>query len=1145
MRLSILFCFLLFVPISAWSEPLFNRCDTPRIPDEAIASLQRDWAEFTQAQSTTQARRAAKNVIRGAESLLEKYPESDDRYHVLGIVFQTQRMLFAMRQTAENQAAMIETAERLMPAPDAYAAHRVEAHMLLLQVKIADETLSPQDQALAIARFADRYRETSAEAKSLMMAASVTFDLGNAILLKALRERLETGFRHDPEVNTFLRQRFALGSDVFLPGTYARGDGKQFSFPIGQVYVVCFWSMQAPLLKEQVAEVKALQERYKGDLKIYSFNLDELRDAGTLALKRMGADWVPLELPGGVNHPVYQSIGGAGDFSVLVIDAHGLARTADTGRDVGALHKRYEAAQRQAQHAPLLRSLCIGDHFVADLLAWENPTVPPEALQAIRACFPPRDNRVGLSLKESRATYERANQLCAQLLEKHPDDQNRWRIHDTQTIALLGLWRLSGEMAYLERAASTAQDSLRIDVPARSRVVPHLSIATHAMVANNEELDDVLSEMIGAAAEDDPLGLVYSSAMLLALEAHSRDTYVQYRDLLLSQASDDPSAWPVSSFLLDISTASVLFEKALPGTHPGPSSIKPEQRRFFREAFKTVHDQPMDFSRGSDQTMHAVVFVDMPADQNAQKFQEAVIAGLVKTAADRPLEDLRIVGLFRSTNHEQLQELLKQQNWAFAAVAVDDTAWDRLSLAYGVVDAQHRPNVLLLHRDGAIGYALSGISPDAARIETVRASMANALREIDLALAEQALATGDFGRVVDRLATSFPLENRRRSRFEPEWLTPSAHRRKLVWAAMQAQDWQRALEAVDINIAIPRQAHSTRNASDQTWCRSCYGPLQPIFIRALLLRQMGDEKQAAEALALIPGLGCERTKDLAPVWKEAERYITSRTDRFNHLRDPKRHLEEYENEIRRNRQDLYQYKLEHDLMMRAEIYEELGRVKEAESDRRYARALAWPFEVTVYDPSHLREAGIRRRELARKHIANQQWQSARDLLTTNIEVHEAEAKRCDAGCKVCGAHVQAFGYRAQTLKELGRDDEAAQSLALASLAKCPLDEVRDQHTYFAVNRMYGGGGGISRINFIHGFMLGENYANPQDRIYRMELAGDLALRATALKQLGEADQADKDLSRANALAYPYGARAALASGGSVARYVDLLSTVGE
>jgi hypothetical protein len=200
--------------------------------------------------------------------------------------------------------------------------------------------------------------------------------------------------------------------------------------------------------------------------------------------------------------------------------------------------------------------------------------------------------------------------------------------------------------------------------------------------------------------------------------------------------------------------------------------------------------------------------------------------------------------------------------------------------------------------------------------------------------------------------------------------------------------------------------------------------------------------------------------------------------------------------------------------------------------------------VRQYHPDLLNPASIGRRKLAQKHLQAAQWKQVMELVNKNIEIHQAEPLRCNSACKICSAQVQSYGFRTKTLKELGRNKEAETSLAMAEDAKCPDQDERETFKCFPVNRMYGGGTGINRLNFIDTVMTGENpYANKIDRQYRLEFAADLSMRAQALEKLGETEKAAADRKRAIALAYPYGPNAIwnINEDELPSRYVDILS----
>ena len=1115
-----------------------------RIPEEAITRLQEISAALETIESTSERRRACKRIVRAAESLLRKHRDSPDRFRALGVIFEAQKAMFSMRQSDEYREALLETAQRLLRAPDGHAELRVEPDMMLLQLRLADERRSADDGALEIARFADRYRDTPAEARSLMMAAESAFDLGNAILLGAFRRTLAARFRDDPLVVAFMRERFATGSEVHLDGEFERANGRAISFPVGRTYVVCFWSLDTPLLKERVAEIASLQKRYKGRFRVFSFNLDEQADAGKGALRRMGLDWVPVRLPDGAANPTYLSVGGANLFSALVVGPHGLASTYSTRHRPAPLHKRYEAAAESPGRLALLRSLSTGEFLLSDTPVPDGAGIPADALHRIRECFPPPPMRHRLTPEKEMDNYRKAEKLCGDVLAKHPDAPGLWVVHNCRTIALLGMWRLLGDSEYLAHAVRSARDALAYDLPPAASTVPHFSLATKRIAAGGADAERILADFIEACGGAKPPPKAHAAALMLSLDAHSRELYAKCRHRLVYDHVYDPSTWRVSSFLLDRSTSTRLFGKAFPGgTYDIDSPRGPD--RSLAVDWPKVGGGRLDTSSRAGGTINALVFMERARDRNAAALQKRVVDHLIRTAGARSRKDLAVTRIFRGNDTNGAADLMARNKWSCEAVCLPEAEWRRCALEIGVFSADLRPNVFLVRPDGTIMLALSGVGADSERAETIAARIDAALREHDLALAEAALERRDYSEYAARLSTSFPLKNRRRSRHEPDWHATSKHRRKLVWAYMKAGDWKSALREVNANIAIHLGKHVTKDPSkrsEHVWCRTCYGPVFGMFIRVRLLQELGREKEAAEALRQAQAVRCPETKDLKGLWAEVEAYMASRREhrRWRHWIDPKRFLADQERSMRAGRQKLFDFGVQHDLMMRSRIHEAMGNAGAAEADRRHAELYEWPFKIREYDLDLTHEATVRRRRLAREHLEAGEWKEAFELADTNIRLHEAEPLRCNGACWICDTQVQNFTWYARTLKGLGRTREAEAALAMAEDARCPPGEARESTKRFPVNRMYGGGSGKNRLRFIEGIMKGEGYADRRAREYRLEFASDLVIRSRALEGLGEAQGAERDRRRATALAYPYGPNSVGIEDALPSRYIDLL-----
>jgi hypothetical protein len=690
------------------------------IPESRLKRLQSKLQEAHALDSTLEQRRAYKNVIRDAEDLVERYRRSPERFKLVAMMFDSQKMLYTIQETEANQEALLGTAETLLEAPDEYASLRVEADMLMLQIKLAASKATPEQSALAIAEFADRYRGTTAEATSLMLAATTTFDLGNDILLEALRKTLAKRFAHEPDVSAFMRERFAAKSDVNLRGIFKRAGGGEMSFPIGRPYIVCFWSQDTPLLDEKIADIKQLQERMKGELPVYSFNLDETSDGGKRALQRLKLDWVPLVLPDGTENAVYRSSGGSNLFATIVIDAYGQgAINVAGGRGHGRtpsvpVSKRYEAATRYPRQSALLRSLCIGDYLIP------SNTPPASAKQVL----PP--GRYRMTVADEMAQYQAIEKACGEYIAENAEADKLWQVHNRQTIAMMTHWRLTGDTGHLARAVKLATATLDLKPPKEGLVVPVLCVTKHALQDPDVKAGVVIDSFIEATGGDEAPGIAHAAALMLSLETHSVDQYLKHREALLVKHANDRQTWPVSSLLLDDATAARLFAGALPGKGENLADAVMDKRPF--TANWTAIDGSKVTLPANDEVVRILLFIEETADSKASDMQKRIVAPLVKTVADRAIKNVELIGVFRG-EAEKATALLKQSKWAFKAVALTDSDWSKATRQYGLFAPDQTPNAIVVHPDGGMMLALTGASPETARHDQYVYRIENAVRD--------------------------------------------------------------------------------------------------------------------------------------------------------------------------------------------------------------------------------------------------------------------------------------------------------------------------------------------------------------------------------------------------------------------------------
>jgi len=1128
------------------------------IPEESIARLQQALAGLDGIESSTARRRACKNVVRRAEKLLEQYPSASNRFSTLGIMFQGQKALFTMSSSEAYREALLQTARKLLEAPDEYADVRLGADVVLQQIALARGNSSAKDRAMAMAKLADRYRDTSAEAESLMIASMITFDTGHVPLLDAFRQTLSTRFGQDPNVSAFLREKFAVTAPIRFGGTFQRADGKSISLQPGRTYIACFWSKDAPLLDRKVAEVKDLQARYKGQFEVFSFNLDELPDGGAGTLKRMGLDWTAMLLPGGADSPTYLSVAGTQLFTTLVVDAYGWASADRIGRPSAALHQKYAAIVENPRHLALMRSLSIGDFLITDpsgpaefrcaaeLKTYSRDTgkykapafkrtsesVPLETLGAIQACFVVPPKRYRLTPDKALQNYQKAEQLCGEAIANCADAPDLWVVHNRRIIALLGLWRLSGDAQYLDRAVASARAALAMKLPQGAGTVPHFCLASNALRRTGAEPAQILASFIEAAGGRNAPGAAVAGALMLALDVHSADLYVKYRDMLLDEYAEDPSTWWVGSFLLNRSCSARLFERALPDKGIDIKTNQ-EARRMLRVNWTTVDGQKIDSPDGANGKINAVVFMSPSGDRNVTALQKRIVDHVVRIAAGRSRKDIDVVGVYLCEDEKALAGLMKRKAWPFKAVCLPEAKWRTLALQTGIFSPDLRPNVYLARPDGSILLALSGVSLDSERADKLTDRIDAALRDYDLQLADKALAAGDIKEYAARLATSHPPKNLRLRRYAPKWPVPNAHRRKLIWAYIQLEDWQSALDTVNKSVS----AHEAPAIRSKRFCGTCARQVVPLLHRANILKQLGRDAEAKAARELVDAAMCPPGCKLEPRSMFPGRRMAAITDLNARLK----YVEDSLKNAIASRPD--HFDLAGDLLMRAEALEHLGQKGKAAGDRKRAEALAWPYPPQKPDARQSEAACAYRRQLARSYTRQKQWEKVLKETDTNIRAHEAPARAMGRHCDVCATQIVSLQYRLGVLKSLARAAEAEETAAMIQAATCPPGcQARPlasfPRRYFLTRKP------LERLKYVEEHMRrnggGKKYVQA-----RFDLASDLLLRAEALKNLGRPDEAAIDRARARALVWPFDAKTGSSFDTLPARYVDIVDVDGE
>lgn len=849
------------------------------ISKREIVSLQKELVEASEASSSTRMRRAYKSVVRDAEKLLKSFPAATNHYRVLELIFQGQKRLLAQDNSNENRDALLETCAKLALAPDEIADLRLEADLLLLERELSAKKADMKERAASLERLIARYRDTPGEAKSLMMASQIApkleaFDLEMEIL-RTMQER----FSDDHMVIEFRRKSLAVGRiEALFRGSFARTDGTVLKFPIdrlGHPCLMVFWTKKTGGFDVALKKMNEYEELYPGRFDIYSFNLDGLPDGGESTLRGLGLKWKALRLPGGKKNQAFRTYGRREPVSILV-NAYGYTLLSPTENYKGHQGTKVNPYQfddvriTSGRYLGQLQSLFIGDFLVA------NGEIPKtgelaDPLRAIQDCFVSAPLRYRLTREEALVNYRKALKLCADIIAKHPNDPDLWRVRNRRIIALLGMWKMAADSKYFEQATKEARSLLAMTLPDGADVVAKFCLAMQALRQNGADAKSILSGLI-----DDAEGSTVSvaSAAILSLVANSPELHEDYREILLKKDADDSRVWEVVSFLRDRYHRLDLLKVKLsrperrvrarygyivsPREHAVNHGLDPMTERLPEIELKTLDGGALKLPRETQDKLTLLMFVEPPAEPEVdflvpldgngkpQKKDDPLrkVMNYAFEFAERHVhKEVEVIAAFLCDDAERVKALMEKNEWPCRAAMVPGGLSNPLVQQLGILSADRVPNVYLLRRDGTVAWHTSGFvyKSDFGYPFAIWLAMGVHIEVCDTELAYRALAKGEFAKAKKIFSGPFlPGKDERYG-----WRAPRFHGRAL--ANMGLNDWEAAL--ADIEIAIDAHAKEFDRKEDEPGATL----IEMRIVRALILEKLGrsEEAKAAQELAAI------------------------------------------------------------------------------------------------------------------------------------------------------------------------------------------------------------------------------------------------------------------------------------------------------
>ena len=875
-------CLILFLVLPHPCPAQEPAAPSPGIPETKITALKKELAEAGGATSSLRKLRAYKNVARDGEDLLEDSPAAPNRFRVLEIVFQARKRLIGLDNSDRNREELFETCAQLAQAPDEQAELRLEADLLLSEKSLSLKGADVEERSRALEELIKRYRGTTAEVKSLIIASQIAPKLGALDLEKTLFNTMKERFPADHDVIQMRRKHVGSSSlEVMFGGSFTRVDGVPLNFPhdlMGHLSIMVFWSQDTPGFELYLKQVKELEIQYPGRFDIFSFNLDELPDSGVATLRKLELDWTVMRLPGGRNHPAFRSYA-TKDPDGIFVNAYGRALLAPKG----AQGEKFELnAERISDERYLaqLQSLFIGDFLVT--AEPDEPTSPK--LAAIQECFIAAPFRYRLKPEQALANYTKASKLCTDAIKTEPK-VGIPALRNRRIIALMGMWNLAGEPAHLAEAVKEAKAALAMTLPPGADVVSRFCLAKDTLRTNEAvKMEAVVSAFLADCGGTEAPVSAVAAAAILALDANARDLHERTRATLLSvPQSDNPMLWPVAAYLrdlvhtYDVLRANFIYrhskrERQLRmRTHIANLGGEARRDRLPEIELKTLDGGTLSLPRDSAGKLTLLVFVEPSAGPNAEfplnddeegkvkKGGTAATAwervGLLSHAcvlAERHVnKDLNTIVAVLSDDAARIAALMKAREFTCQATMVQGGLANPMVRRLGILSADLTPNFFLIRRDGSIAWQATGVPHvDAGEFASMLASKVQ-IEVCELEHAYQVLEKGDFKKAARVFGG--PYLPWLPDRFG--WRSSRYHGQSI--AHMGAMDWKAALESIDKSIDARKLNYfQGRRSKDPTLWRkeaatvTVQRPddilLELWAIKLLILDKLGRKEEAAQ-----------------------------------------------------------------------------------------------------------------------------------------------------------------------------------------------------------------------------------------------------------------------------------------------------------
>ncbi len=868
----------------AWGAPYGAAAqDAAVIPEREIAELREGLVESGGNKSHVARRRALKNLVRKGEALINAAPGSQSRFAVLELILMARKKLLSIENSDSNRDGLFRTCEELVKAPDEYAAARLQADLMLSEKRLAASNATMAERAEDLARLIQRYAGTEAEAKSLMMASLIAKKLESRDLEYSIKQAMDERFQGDHEMIAFRRQHNVHRLDSTFTGEYERLDGTRISFPLdvmGQMSFVVFWSKGDSDSEALLEKIKEYENQYSGRINVFSFNIDELPDAGKSVLKKHGLDWTVMKLPGGRKNSAYRAYA-RNDAVALFVNAY--------GRVILKPAAHFDATGWRSEKTAVYSisgDRISGERYLAQLQWLLSGEFLAEELPLTKdtkeGLFVPPPFRYRMGRDEVWAMYERA-----------ADGQGGDRV-----IGLLGMWKLRCEPEYLEKAVAAAEELLGKgadngkssqegrEVSGRADIIARFCLAKaelrESMGQGAESAESVVEGFFEACGGSNraPAAAV-AAAAVLAIDAGSLEQHDSYRGLFLERHSDDPEFHAFASFLRDRLHR---FRLLMPNHTKRERWVRgrivefggePMTNRLPEIELTQLDGKPLVLPKKDTDKMTILMFIeplagaetDFPIvlDSHGRTNHDAVVHGMMtfgQLFVDKHINDgIELIAAFICDDAARVGRLMATNNWTCQAALVPGGLENPMVNRLGLLSADKFPNVFLLRRDGTVAWWATGMPyREFARAWVHHLGMKVHIEQCDLEYGYGLLEKGDFKEAARIF--SGPFLPWRPDRYG--WRPVRYHGRAV--ALMELKEWDAALAAIDKAIDAHKGRHyrGPRSGNIEDWQKDVadFEMEQPCNVvlglweaKAVILDELGRDEDARALRARLQGGG--------------------------------------------------------------------------------------------------------------------------------------------------------------------------------------------------------------------------------------------------------------------------------------------------